>query len=83
MGLLMADASAVAGAAFGHTLRVVQGLAWVALGATVLTALVPWHRAAHGAGRWQRWHLALVVAAGFVAVAVAWRGGLLWWDGRD
>ncbi|WP_374569392.1 serine hydrolase domain-containing protein [Ideonella sp.] len=82
MGWLMADALAVTGPAFGHTLRLVQGLAWLALGATVLAAWVPWRRAAQGAGRWQRWHLVLVVAAGLVAAAVAWQGGLLWWGGR-
>jgi len=82
MGLLMADPLAVGGSTFGLTLRVVQGLAWLALGATVMSAVVPWRGAAQGASRWRRWHHGLTVVAGFSAIAVAWQGGLLWWDGR-
>lgn len=82
MGLLMADPLAVGGATFGHTLRAVQGLTWLALGATLVSAVVPWRQAVQGVGRWRRWHHGLIVVAGLAAIAVAWQGGLLWWAGR-
>jgi len=82
MGLLMTDPSAVGGTAFGLALRIVQGLTWLALGVTAVSAFVPWRPAGRAASRWRRWHHGLIVAAGVAALAVAWQGGLLWWDGR-
>jgi len=78
--IVASDLLFVASPACGMLLRAVQGLAWLALAATIAALLVSLRTA--GMPMVARLHQALVVLAYLGASVVAWQGGILFWSGR-